>query len=148
MNKLRIPSGLLLGLAGLVIFASLFSNIDLMVDLPTYFKPEYYNQFSPLILCALLINAGVFIILKHKRTNFSLAMFGYTALEELLFRAIGLSQNLWPTWLIISFLLLGGICVFLAHRNPYKLKALSIRDLIVSLAFGFFESFILPNYIL
>ena len=148
MNKLRIPSGLLLGLAGLVIFASLFSNIDLRVDLPTYFKPKYYNQFSPLILCALLITAGVFIILKHKRTNFYLAIFGYTALEELLFRAIGLPQNLWPTWLIISFLLLGGACVFLAHRNPYKLNALSVRDLVLSLAFGFFESFILPNYIL
>ena len=65
--------------------AEYFNQIDFPIGFKANFKAEYFNQFGPLAISVELLIAGFYLFNKHPKTNFTLALFGFTALLDLFF---------------------------------------------------------------
>lgn len=103
-------------------------------------------QFVPLVISILLLSAGIHLYLNKPSTNFALVLFGYAALEEILFYWFGITSTYLSTYSIILFLGCAIIALWIAHTNAFNLKQLSNKELIFSIAFGAIES-LLPLFL-
>ncbi len=131
-----------------LIYSVIFAlKLNFSIQLQSYFTLEYYMQFAPLIVSMILLFAGIYLYLKKSKTNFTLALFGHTVLEEVLFDWIGLTTCNLPNYVIPIFLLFAIAALWIAYSNTFNLKRLSYKEVIVSLLFGAIESF-LPGYLL
>ena len=116
-----------------------YNQIKFPTGLETYFKAEYYNQFAPFAISVELLIAGFYLFNKHPKTNFTLALFGFTALLDLFFNAIGLFTSSVPTYAMFLFVSCALLAIWLAFSNTFKLGRISF--------IGAFVSFILGNAI-
>ena len=137
MKKRKIISLSLL-LVGIVLSVAFILRIEFPQGFETYFKREYYNQFGPLAISVELLIAGYYLFIGHKKTNFTLALFGFTALLDPLFDQIGLFDSIVPLYGTIILSICGLICLWLAFSNPFELKRLSRLVAILSLVLGVF----------
>lgn len=119
---------------------------DFSIQLQSYFSLEYYMQFVPLIISLLLLFGGVCLFVNRPNANFALALFGYAALEEILFSWFGVTSTYLSTYSIVLFFCCAIAALWIAHSNSFNLKRLSYRELILSVVFGAVESF-LPNFL-
>ncbi|MBO6533896.1 MAG: hypothetical protein JJ967_12665, partial [Muricauda sp.] len=102
----------------------------------TYFKREYYNQFGPLSISVELLIAGYHLFMGHKKTNFTLAIFGFTALLDPLFNQMGLFNSTVPLYGTIILSICALLSLWLAFANTFKLKRLSNLEAIFSIVLG------------
>ncbi len=116
-----------------------YNQIDFPTGLKAYFKAEYYTQFGPFAISVELLIAGIYLFNKHPKTNFTLALFGFTALLDLFFNAIGLFTSSVPTYAMFLFVSCALLALWLAFSNTFKLGRISF--------IGAFVSFILGNAI-
>lgn len=128
----RKTIALLLIIIGVLLSIVFTLQIDFPKGFKAYFKWEYYNQFGPLIISIELVIAGFYLFKEHKKTNFILALFGFTALLDALFNQIGLFNNLIPLYATIIYTICGVLCLWLAFSNSFKLKSLTMFKTIVS----------------
>ena len=137
MKKRKIISVLLL-----IISVALSVDFLLKVEFPqgfeAYFKREYYNQFGPLAISIELLIASYYLFIGDKRTNFALALFGFTALLDPVFDQIGLFNSIVPMYGTIILSICGLLCLWLAFTNTFKLKRLSRLATILSVILGIF----------
>jgi len=89
-----------------------------------------------LAISAELLIAGYYLFIGHKKTNFSLALFGFTALLDPLFNQIGLFESIVPLYGTIILSICGLFCLWLAFGNPFKLKRLPTLVASLSLVLG------------
>jgi hypothetical protein len=65
------------------IFKYPFQRSDLKIDYPEnfvgYFKKSYYAHFGPLPICVELFVTAIYLFIGHKKSNFALALFAFTA---------------------------------------------------------------------
>ncbi len=145
MKKRKIISILLL-----IIAVSLSIDFILKIEFPqgleAYFKKEYYNQFGPLAISIELLFASYYLLIGHKKTNFALALFGFTALLDPLFNQIGLFNSIVPLYGTIILSICALFCLWLAFSNIFKLKRLSRLAAILSVVLGVFVELFF-NYI-
>lgn len=137
MKKRKLISLLLL-LVGVVLSFVFILRIEFPQGFEAYFKREYYNQFGPLAISVELLIAGYYFFIGHKKTNFALALFAFTALLDPLFNQLGLFDSIVPLFGTIILSICGLLCIWLAFANPFKLKRLSRLVAILSLALGIF----------
>ncbi len=137
MKKRKIISVLLL-LVGVVLSVAFIVRIEFPQGFEAYFKREYYNQFGPLAISVELLIAAYYFFIGHKKTNFALALFGFTALLDPLFDQLGLFDSIVPIYGTIILSICGLLCIWLAFANPFKLKRLSRLVAILSLVLGVF----------
>lgn len=131
-----------------LIYSVIFAlKLDFSIQLQSYFTLEYYMQFVSLIVSMMLLFAGIYLYLKKLKTNFTLALFGHTVLEEVLFDWIEITTSNLPIYAIPIFLLFAIVALWFAYSNTFNLKRLSYKEVIVSLLFGAIESF-LSGYLL
>ena len=130
MKKRKVISSVILIIAALLSFAFLF-NIEFPQGFEAYFKREYYNQFGPLAISVELLIAGYYLQVEHKKTNFALALFGFTAILDPVFHQIGLFESIVPLYGTIILLICALLCLWLAIANPLKLKRLSSIEAIL-----------------
>ena len=135
MDKREISSLLLL-LAGTALSVAFVLRIEFPQGFEAYFKREYYNQFGPLAISIELLIAGYYLFIGHKKTNFALALFGFTALLDPLFNQIGLFDSIVPLYGTIILSICGLFSLWLAFANPLELKRLSRLVAISSLVLG------------
>lgn len=135
MNFRKIIAALFILLA-LVLGAIFYSELLFPTDLEPYFKAEYYNQFGPLAISVELLIAGIYLFIKDSKTNFTLALFGFTALLDPLFSAIGLFTSSLPTYAMILFAICALLALWLAFSNTFKLGRISLLGAFVSFIFG------------
>jgi len=88
----------------------------------------------------------MFLFVNRSNANFALALFGYAALEEIIFSWFGLTSTSLSTYSIVLFFGCAIAALWIAHSNPFNLKRLSCRELIISVVFGAVES-LLPNFL-
>ena len=88
--KKRQLIALILLIVGLGLSAAFFLKIDFPQGFEGYFKRAYYNQFGPLAIGVELIIACYYLFIGQKKTNFALALFGFTAILDPVFNFIGL----------------------------------------------------------
>ncbi|RKN75103.1 hypothetical protein [Ulvibacterium marinum] len=137
MKKRKLVSLLLL-LIGVVLSVAFILRIEFPQGLEVYFKREYYNQFGPLAISVELLIAGYYFLIGHNKTNFALALFGFTALLDPLFDQLGLFDSIVPLYGTIILSICGLFCIWLAFANPFELKRLSRFVAILSLVLGVF----------
>ncbi|THV59641.1 hypothetical protein EZV76_08730 [Flagellimonas alvinocaridis] len=137
MKKRKIISLLLL-LVGVVLSVAFILRIEFPQGFEAYFKREYYNQFGPLAISVELLIAGYYFFIEHKKTNFALAIFGFTALLDPFFNQIGLFDSIVPLYGTVTLSICGLSCLWIAFANPFELKRLSRLVAVLSLAFGIF----------
>jgi hypothetical protein len=137
MKKRKVISLLLL-IVGVSLSIAFLLRIEFPQGFEAYFKREYYNQFGPLAISVELLIAGYYLLIGHKKTNFALALFGFTALLDPLFNQIGLFESIVPLYGTIILATCGLFCLWLAFANPFELKRLSRLVAISSLVLGIF----------
>lgn len=111
-------------------------NIEFPQGFETYFKREYYSQFGPLAISIELFIAGYYLFKERKKTNFTLALFGFTALFDAVFNLIGLFDSAIPLYGTIIFSICALLCLWLAFSNTFKLSGLTILKATVSIILG------------
>lgn len=136
--KKRKTIALLLFVIGIVLTIAFIMKIDFPQGFEAYFKREYYNQFGPLAISVELLTSSYYLFIGHKKTNFALALFGFTALLDPLFNQIGLFDSIVPLYATIIFSICALLCLWLAFTNTYKLKRLSIFAAVLSAILGVF----------
>ncbi len=135
MKKRKISS-ILLTVVGIILSAAFFLMIEFPQGFEVYFRREYYNQFGPLAISLELLIAGYYLFIGHKKTNFALALFGFTALLDPIFNQIGLFDSIMPFYGTITIAICGLLSLWLAFANPFELKRLSLFVAIISLVLG------------
>lgn len=113
-----------------------YAKIDFPKGLETYFKKEFYNQFGPLAISIELLFAGFYLYTKHPKSNFTLALFGFTALLDPIFNTIGLFSSSVPTYATVLFIISALLALWLAFSNTFKLGRISLIGVIVSFILG------------
>lgn len=137
MKKRKIVSLLLL-IVGVSLSIAFILKIEFPQGFEAYFKREYYNQFGPLVISVELLIASYYLFIGHKKTNFTLALFGFTALLDPLFNQIGLFNSIVPLYGTIILSICALLCLWLAFANTFKLKRLSYFAAILSVVLGVF----------
>ncbi|MEM5565539.1 hypothetical protein WNY78_10505 [Psychroserpens sp. AS72] len=136
--KKRKTIALLLLIIGIVLSISFIMKIEFPQGFEAYFKREYYNQFGPLAISVELLIASYYLFIGHKKTNFTLALFGFTALLDPFFNKIGLFNSIVPLYGTIILSICALLCLWLAFANTYKLKRLSVLAAVFSAVLGVF----------
>lgn len=111
-------------------------KIDFPQGFELYFKREYYRQFGPLVISIELFIAGYYLFTEHQKANFTLAVFGFTALSDFIFDQLGLVDSLMPWYGTVVLTSCAIFCLWIAFQNPFKLQRLSFLAVIGSFAFG------------
>ncbi len=124
---------LIIGIALSVVF---ILKIDFPQGFELYFKREYYNQYGPLAISVELIIASYYLFIGHKKTNFTLALFGFTALLDPFFNQIGLFNSIVPLYGTIILAICAVLCLWLAFSNTFKSKRLSNLGALFSVVLG------------
>jgi cbb3-type cytochrome oxidase subunit 3 len=137
MKKRKIISVLLL-IVGVILSISFILKIQFPLGFEAYFKREYYKQFGPLVLSIELLIAGYYLFQEHKKANFTLALFGFTALLYLLFNQIGLFVSLMPLYGTIIISICALLCLWITFSNSFKLSPMTLLKTIVSFILGVF----------
>jgi len=134
--KGRKTIALLLLILGIGLSIAFIMKIEFPQGFEAYFKREYYNQFGPLAISVELLIASYYLFIRHKKTNFTLALFGFTALLDPLFNQIGLFNSIVPLYGTIILSICALLCLWLAFANKYKLKRLSNIGAFFSIILG------------
>jgi len=123
-------------LIAIVLGVIFYTKINLPIGLEDYFKKEFYSQFGPVAICIELIIAGYYLFIKHPKSNFTLALFGFTALLDPIFNTIGLFISSVPTYGMVLFVISALIALWLSFSNTFKMGRISPIGVIVSFILG------------
>lgn len=137
MKKRKIISLLLL-IIGLALSVAFIISIEFPQGLEAYFKRDYYNQFGPLAISVELLFASYYLYIGHEKTNFALALFGFTALLDPFFNQIGLFKSIVPLYGTLLLSICALLCLWLAFANTFKLKRLSPIAALLGVVLGVF----------
>ncbi|WP_276391278.1 hypothetical protein [Eudoraea chungangensis] len=143
--KQRKTIALILLVVALVLSAAFLWQVEYPQGFEPYFKREYYNQFGPLAISVELLIAGYYLFVGDKKTNFALAVFGFTALLDPVFDQIGLFESIVPVYANFILSICAVFCLWLAFKNIFKLKRIStivtaasfVLGVIIELFFNF-----------
>lgn len=113
-----------------------YLEIEFPIGLEAYFKKEYYGQFGPLAICIELLIAGIYLFVKHSKTNFTLALFGFTAILDPIFNLIGLFSSMVPLYTTIIFVCCALLSLWLAFTDSFKLGRISFIGALISFILG------------
>ena len=102
----------------------------------SYFSLSYFNQILPLAICLILLYGGVLLIIKPKKSNPILALFGFTVLEEIVFSWFGIISIDFPTYIVAIFFSSALLALWIAYSDTINQKRLSLKEGISSLTLG------------
>jgi len=134
----RKTISLLLLIIALIISISFLLKIEFPQGIEAYFKQEYYTQFGPLVIGIELLIASYYLLVGDKKTNFALALFGFTALLDPIFDQIGLFESIVPLYGTIILSICALFCLWLAFKNVFKLKRITFISAFASFILGTF----------
>ena len=81
-----------------------YTKINLPGDINSYFRIELYKQFGGIAITIELLVAGIYLLLNHKKTNFTMGLFGFTAVLDPIFNYLDITSNNVPVYGTIIFL--------------------------------------------
>lgn len=114
----------------------LFMDLTFPAGIRPYLKRGYYTQFGPLAIAIELFTAGMYLLRKHSKTNFAMALFGFTALLDLIFNLVGLFSSNTPIYATILFSICAIIALRIAFTNQFNTKRISMTNAFGSFALG------------
>ncbi len=126
----------------ILIAISLGVHFYLDIQFPTsvqgYFSLNYIGQFGPLAISIELLIAGIYLGRSHSRANFTLALFGFTALLDPFFDLTGIFSTLVPVYAMILFVLCALASLWMAFTNAFDLGKISFIGAVGSFVLGAF----------
>ena len=122
-------------LIGFVLGFIFFEQIDVGITPEQYFKKSFYNQFGPIAICVELIIAGLHLFINHSKANFTLALFGFTAILDPVLNLTGLFSTNVPVYGTLIFIILAIPALWISFTNSFNLGRISFLA-----AFGSFVS--------
>ncbi len=134
--KTRKIIALLFIILALILGVVFYLEIQFPMGLEDYFKKEYYSQFGPLAISIELLIAGIYLFNKHVKVNFTLALFGFTVLLDVVFNLLGLFTSMMPVYATILFICCALLSLWLAFSNTYNLGRISFIGAVISFILG------------
>jgi len=113
-----------------------YFKIEFPMGLKAYFSKDYYSQFSPLAISIELLIAGIYLFKRHAKTNFALALFGFTVLLDSIFSLFGLFSSMLPIYAMVLFTCCASVSLWLAFTNTFKLGRISFIGALFSFILG------------
>lgn len=101
-----------------------------------YFKKSYYGQFGPLAICVELLFAAYYLYVGHKKSNFALALFAFTALADIFFNLTGIFISGVPNYAMVLFFVCAVISLWIAFSNAFNLGRITLLWAIASFVLG------------
>lgn len=123
-------------LTGLIFSIVFYESMVFSEDPSAYFKPEFYWQFGKLVLGIELIIAGIHLFQGHKKTNFTMALFGFTAVLDPVFNYFGILSSNVPLYGSIVFIGFAIVSFYIAFTNAYNSGKISIKNVVFSFLLG------------
>ncbi|MEP2023618.1 MAG: hypothetical protein ABJH98_04300 [Reichenbachiella sp.] len=121
------------------------SRTEFSIQLQAWVSFKYYMQFAPYFISIMLFSCGVFLFQKNVKSNFAMAIFGYTILELNLLNWIGILPNNLGIYTTIMFGCCALAALWIAHANSFNLEKLSLKEILISIFIGALESLLLYN---
>lgn len=112
-------------------------------QLQAWLSFKYYMQFAPYFISMMLIYGGAYLIKENPKSNFALAIFGYTMLEIMVLDWMGIIPNSLGTYPTLMFIGCALAAFWIAHANSFHFKKLSLKEILISLFAGALESLLL-----
>ena len=126
----------IIGIAFLVVslitFSIFITQTEFSIQLQAWTSFKHYMQFAPYFISIMLFYSGLYLIRKNPKSNFAMAIFGYTIFELVVLDQIGISSNNLGT---ITTIMFGGCAIaalWIAHANSFNLKRLSLTEILIS----------------
>ena len=135
MKKRKLIASSLIGIA-LILWAIFYFEIDFPEGFGGYFDPAYYGQFGPLAICVELLIAGFYLFNGHPKTNFTMALFGFTVVLDFLLSLVGFITNILPSYALIIFLCCAVFAFWLAFSNGFSTGRISFAAAFSSFLLG------------
>ena len=120
-------------------------EINFPIGLQGYFNADFYGQFGAFAIALELFIAGIYLYLNHEETNFALGLFGFTALLDPVFNALGIFQSQVPVDATILFVITGIFALVLAFTNTFSLGRISLAGTLNSFVLGCAVEFFFNN---
>ncbi len=144
--KKRRPIALLFILIAVSLGILFYSKIVFPEDVRSYLRLGTYDQFGPLAISIELFFAGLYLLRKHEKTNFALAVFAFTALLDPFFNLTGIFTTMVPVYGTLLFVGCALISLWVAFSNAFGTGKISVLGAVGSFLFGlvielFFNSF-------
>ncbi|WP_422860033.1 hypothetical protein ACOKFD_03755 [Flagellimonas sp. S174] len=135
MKTQRIVAAIFL-LIAMILGFYFHSKIQFPTEIGSYFRIGTYNQFGPLAISIELLVAGYYLFVGHKKTNFALALFAFTALLDPFFNFTGLFTSLVPIYATIIFVVCALIALWIAFSNTFGTGRISFLNALGSFILG------------
>lgn len=139
MRKQNI-TGLIYVLTALILITiriySLHFEVSKVYQLESYFNMHYIMQLIPRALYSLILLCGILLLVNYLIANFYLAIFGHTTLEVILLLLPGLGHSDLLSFETIILFLFAVLSLVLAFTNYFKIKTLSVKEVLTSIGFG------------
>lgn len=123
-------------LLSLVLGIIFFMNIDFPENIEGYFKKSYFGQYGPLAICIELLIAAYYLFVGHRKSNFALALFAFTALLDIFFNLTGLFTSGVPTYAMVLFFFCALISLWMAFSNAFNLGRITLLGALGSFVLG------------
>jgi len=141
--EIRKTIGIVFIVVALITLSIFITRTEFSVQLRSWINFKYYMQFAPYVISIMLIYSGVYLVRKSPKSNFAMAIFGYTIFELIALDWIGVFPNNLGTTTSILFGCCAIVAMWIAHANSFSLKKLSLLEVLVSIFIGALESTIL-----
>ena len=113
-----------------------YRAIEMPFRFDYYFTREFINQLGPLTICVELLVAGIYLYLKHPKANFTLALYGFTALLDPVFNVLGIFSSNVPMFGTVIFIICAIPALWFAFTNSFNLGKISFLSAFGSFVFG------------
>ena len=141
--EIRKFIGIAYFMVSLTTFCIFISRTEFSIQLLAWTSFEYYIQFAPYVISIMLFYCGLYLVRKHPKSNFAMAVFGYTILELMVLDWVSVLPNNLGTTATILFGCCAIVALWIAHANSFSLKRLSLSEILISIFVGGIESAVL-----
>ena len=123
-------------LIALVMGILFYMNLNLPKNIEGYFKKSYYGQLGALAIAVELVISSYYLFRGDKKANFYLALFGFTAILDILLHISSLMTSNVPIYGMIVFGLCAIISFYIAFSNTFNLGKISLWSALLSFLLG------------
>lgn len=141
--EIRKIIGIVFSLVSLITFGIFIAQTEFTNQLHSWISFKYYIQFAPYFISIMLFCSGFYLIKKNPRSNFAMAIFGYTIFEIIALEWMGILSNNLNTFTTVLFVSCAVVALWVANANSFGLKKLSLKEILLSIAIGAAESLLL-----
>lgn len=127
----------------LITLGIFISRTEFSIQLQDWISFNYYIQFSAYFISIMLLYSGVYLFRLNPKSNFAMAIFGYTVFEVVALGWMGIISNNLGTYATIMFGCCAIVALWIAHANSFSSRKLSLKEILISISIGALESLLL-----